>query len=411
MVGNSELQLDVYSTRNGKLLDTNQLSDENKATDLFSKYLPMNAILLMEEDDTFQIWDEAGTLHSRVSIPENIWSWAISPDLSQLASVTASDLFVTKNEKIIYQKDWQNAAIEASGTLRDGRWVLVGSQDEKTYLFDPLTGEEIQSFPINPYRDALAISPNGRLIAISLYSNTYYPNEGFSLFDIESGQELFSDPSPIYSLAFSPDSQYLATGGHGGKPNLWKVSDPQKAIYTSLTDPQGSHEGVNVVAFTPNGKYLLSGNWDSIINIWEVPSGKLVTTINDSFAEFFMLSPDGKTLAYIDNHNIHRLFFMDMTQIIGPTPAEIQAPYILENYSFKSGFAFQPGGQIFAYGESSSYSQPASIYLWDTKNHTSLTRLEGHTEWVRFLAFSPDGRYLVSNGFDGTTRIWGLPEP
>ncbi len=73
----------------------------------------------------------------------------------------------------------------------------------------------------------------------------------------------------------------------------------------------------------------LPGDWDSTITIWEVPSGKLVTTINDSFAEFFMLGPDGKTLIYKDNHNINRLLFMDIAPIIGPTPAEIQAPAIL----------------------------------------------------------------------------------
>ncbi len=50
----------------------------------------------------YQIWDEAGTLHSRISIPENTWCWAVSPDLNQLARATASDFFVTEDEKIIY---------------------------------------------------------------------------------------------------------------------------------------------------------------------------------------------------------------------------------------------------------------------------------------------------------------------
>jgi WD40 repeat protein len=415
LTGSSELQLNVYNTRNGDVVDTTRVTDEEKMAELFSKYLPMNAILLMEEDDTFQIWDEAGTLHSRVSIPENIWRWAISPDLSQLASATTSEFVVTENENIVFQKYWQNAAIEASGNLPDGRWVLAGSRrNDTTCLFDPLTGELIQTFPIQPDRDEMAISPNGQMIAISKYSNEQ-GNEGLFLFDITSGKELFSNPSPIYSLAFSPDSQYLVTGGDGGKLQLWHISDPQNAFSTSLeghkgVDSEGWSVGVDVVAFTPDGKYLFSGDWDSIIHIWEVPSGQLISTIHDSFAQFFMLSPDGNTLVYKDNQNINRLFFMDIVPIIGPTPAEIQAPYVLENHSFKSGFAYHPDGQIFAYGESSSYSQPASIYLWDTKNHTSLTRLEGHTEWVRFLAFSPDRRYLVSNGFDGTTRIWGLPD-
>ena len=47
-----------------------------------------------------------------------------------------------------------------------------------------------------------------------------------------------------------------------------------------------------------------------------------------------------------------------------------------------------------------------AIWLWDLATGQEVARLEGHTNYVFSLAFSPDGRSLVSGSGDGTVRIW-----
>jgi WD40 repeat protein len=48
------------------------------------------------------------------------------------------------------------------------------------------------------------------------------------------------------------------------------------------------------------------------------------------------------------------------------------------------------------------------IFLWDLQTGQALRRLEGHTEMVTRLAFTPDGRHAVSGSRDKSLIVWDL---
>ncbi len=70
--------------------------------------------------------------------------------------------------------------------------------------------------------------------------------------------------------------------------------------------------------------------------------------------------------------------------------------------------AFSPDGKRILSGGVCYGDRDPTVRLWDVVTGKELLKLEGHTEGVYSLAFLPGGKKAVSGGGDGTIRIWDL---
>jgi WD40 repeat protein len=57
-----------------------------------------------------------------------------------------------------------------------------------------------------------------------------------------------------------------------------------------------------------------------------------------------------------------------------------------------------------------SGSGDKTVRIWDAASGEQQLELKGHSDWVTSVAFSQDGKRVVSGSDDKTVRIWNIPE-
>ena len=239
-------------------------------------------------------------------------------------------------------------------------------------------------------------SPNGDLIAVA-------SSIGVWIYDADSGKEirlLQKHSDWVSSLAFSPNGKMLASCGPDGI-HLW---DPHTGQHLSNLKDKELLARTEHLVFFPDGRTLVSTS-DRIIRFWDVANRTISKTLTGHTWQILSLavSPNGKTVVsgslVIEQQQSNGLRWWDVET--GRTM------FFSTNVGTVTALAFSPDRKILACADSSLTSgDDPVIYLFDGSNGEILKTLRGHKDKITKLAFSPDGKMLVSSAWDDTIHLW-----
>lgn len=306
---------------------------------------------------------------------------AVSPDgsLTAVASSVGVWLYSAYTDEFLSLLTSERKSTPSAVTFSpDSTQVAIGYRDGSVTLWNVFIENVEADLPIFLHSGAVTsvkFSPDGKLLAVGSSDNSA------TLWDVANKaiRFTFKHEDAVRAVLFSPDGRRLATGSMDATTKVWDIETGEQLqsfahpdYHKSVTFPSGhtmsyNEGGIRCIAFSPDSKLLATGgiNQDRDIKLWDIARGKQRWSVTEEkSAKSIAFSPDGTRLAaYFSDDVVHGLRVEDGTPIALAPDTET---WIRKN-------ARKPPAQ-----------------------HTSE---RGHIE------FSPDGKYLISLGSDGTIRI------
>jgi RNA polymerase sigma factor (sigma-70 family) len=371
------------------------------------------------QDDMLRFWDpQTGKELRQISLGNRTYlgnraaaALAFSPDGKTLAVGTnAIWLLDTASARDVGAFGSHHAGVYATAS-RDGTTAYTAGEEGIVVIWDLATGQERGRLEGYDQRiTSIAILDAGRRMLTS----------GIHMWDLTTNKELrwFRAPyGPSAPLALSPDERTLAVPANDMSVALIDLeTGKQRASF-------GKHKlWISGAAFHPDGRTLIVWCQDHTAHIWDLKTGRRLRQFE--FAELqpssvdgqptrpppppsgkggrngygyaAAVSPDGRLIAY--GSYWHYLAIHEV--LTGKTVHVIDK--LLPDGA--GTLAFSPDGRMLAW---SGWQQP-TIHLLELSTGKERYRFDGHKRRVTSLAFSADGKTLISGSEDTTAIVWDL---
>jgi len=240
---------------------------------------------------------------------------------------------------------------------------------------------------------------------------------GLRVWDAGTGAELYHlrPTGGVSAVAFSPDGKLLAAGGADGAGRFTDAATAVRLLDAATGEElrvlRGHRQRVTALVFTPDGKAVISGSHDGTVRLWDVAGGnELAQFDTEEYSVLTLaLSPDGRKVALggqlVGRPGHAPLFFWDVAAHKAiPRKPPRHGDVVSDHGTALTALAYSPDGKYLV-----SAGMDGAVVLWDAgtgEQIRSYQRSVGFVWSVRALAFSPDGGTLAVGCIDGTIHSW-----
>ncbi len=322
--------------------------------------------------------------------------------------------------KLISPAGGHTSMIRGLVVTPDNKHVITSSEDGATLKWELETGKPAGAVTLrSPYGGVGGYVPPGIFspdVTRALIRDS--GGSGLGVHDVATGTQQYVIPTPLegssYGIFAGNGSKVVVTSSSynpkqtPGRVTVWDVASAKRA--SSLELPG---YGTLSATITPDGKHIVTagrkpaekGNGEFIIAAWDAANGakkgEFVEEAGYSVPHV-AAAADNKTAVAVTSKGA--LVSFDLTT------GKLGKTFDINRRTPALAPVFSPDGKKFAVGCTADYTanQVSAVLVIDWESGTVKQTFSSPGGTVTSLAFSPDGKWLVTASPDTTATVWEL---